>query len=333
MSRSLVHPARALLALICAAGLVAGFAAAAQAAVSTPRVTDGVASLNALRARVGVLPVRADAEMTADCRSHAAYYALTGHIGHEEIPGDSGYTASGDRGARSSNLAYGQGAFTGAGDWTPAVYHRIAMLHPRLATSGYWAENGIACLGVLGDVRGPSVSQLTAYPYPADGQQGLPVSFGCNERPDPCTVYPGASAKKPIGSILSLQFDGPADDIDATTVTSATLTADDADAPVVTTVQDSESGQIAPYLRGGTAVIPRRPLTPSTWYTARVTGTVASSDVETGVTEEPFDVTWRFQTAPVVLGVTAQSAAPRCSKTRKAKTRVSKRCKKAAKRR
>ena len=308
------------------AALVLLAAVPAAPAASAPSAGDGVRSLNALRARVGVQPVRYDPAQSAACRRHASYYALTGHVGHEELPEDPGYSAEGDRAARTSNLAYGDSPFVGAGDWAGAVYHRIAMLHPRLATSGYWAENGIACLGVLGAERGPAVSQLTAYPYPADGQQGLPISFGCNERPNPCSAFPGASAKRPMGSILSVQFDAPQDSVDAATVDSATLTADGSAGPVVTAVQDAESGSIAPYLRGGLAILPRSPLKAGTWYMARVTGTVSLSDVAAGVIEQPFDVTWRFQTGPVVLGVSVSSRSARCSTTRKGITRSVRRC-------
>lgn len=327
MSRSLsLHSIRRLALLV--ALLALGPAAAAEAA-SSPSSATGIATLNALRARVGVQPVVHDSAQSAGCRRHAAYYRLTGHIGHEELPGDPGYTRRGDQAAQTSNLVYSEGAFSGAADWVEAVYHRIAMFHPRLADSGYWAENDIACLGVLGTMSGPTVKQLTAYPYPADGQQGVPVKFGCNERPSPCAAVRGASRTRPVGSILSLQFDAPQDSVDATVVESATLTPDGATVPVPAVVQDENSRAIAPYLRGGMALIPRAPLALSTWYTARITGTVAVSDAGDGALELPFDVSWRFQTGPVVLS--AASSSKRCSPTRKAVTRSVKRCKTAKK--
>jgi hypothetical protein len=294
-------------------------------AATNPDAQAGVASLNSLRTAVGVPPVTHDPAQSAGCRQHAAYYARTGHIGHEELPGDPGYTTLGDNAAASSNLAYGVSPFTGAADWTDAVYHRIAMLYPRLADSGYWAEHGIACLGVLGTMRGPTVKQLTAYPYPTDGQLGLPVSFGCNERPNPCSAVKGASASRPPGSILSVQFDSPQDQVDASTVRSASLRADGEPKAVSVVVQDARD-KISPYLRGGLAIIPRRPLKISTWYTARVSGTVSTSDYVDGAVRTPFAVTWRFQTGPVVLSAASFSIKTRCSPTRKGVTRTVRKC-------
>lgn len=332
MPASTRHITRTLLRLLAVLALAttvspAVAAAAPAAAASAPSAADGVASLNALRARVGLLPVAHDPAQSAGCQRHAAYYALTKHIGHDEVPGDPGYTAQGDEAARTSDLAYdSEGDFVGAGNWTDAVYHRIAMLHPRLADSGYWAENGIACLGVLGEMRGPTVKQLTAFPYPTDGQQGVGISFPCNEVPNPCAAVKGASPKQPTGTLLSVQFDVPQDEEDAAVVSSATVTADGAYAPIDAVVQDAND-EIAVYLRGGLAIIPRTPLEISTWYTAHVTGTVSSSDAEEGTVETPFDVTWRFQTGPVVLSATSSGTPTRCSPTRKGVTRVVSRCK------
>lgn len=325
MPASARHITRTLLRLLAVIALATTVSPAVAAAASSPSPEDGVASLNALRTRVGLLPVAYDPAQSAGCQRHAAYYALTKHIGHDEVPGDPGYSVRGDQAARTSNLAYGEGEFVGAGDWTDAVYHRIAMLHPRLANSGYFAANGMACLGVLGDMRGPTVKQLTAYPYPTDGQQGVAISFPCNERPDPCAAVKGASPKQPTGTLLSVQFDAPQDQVDATTVRSATVTADGASAPIGAVVQDARD-EIAPYLRGGLAIIPRAPLEISTWYTAHVTGTVSSSDAEEGTVETPFDVSWRFQTGPVVLSAASTTSRTRCSPTRKGVTRVVSKC-------
>ena len=324
MPLSTRHITRTLFRLLAVIALA--MTASPAVASSTPSADQGVASLNTLRSRVGLLPVKHDRAQSAGCQRHAAYYALTKHVGHDEVPGDPGYTASGDEAARTSNLVYQETDFVGADDWTEAVYHRIAMLHPRLADSGYWAENGIACLGVLGEMRGPTVKQLTAYPYPVDGQQGVAISFPCNERPNPCAAVKGASAKQPTGTLLSVQFDVPQDSVDATTVTSATVTADGAAEPIGAVVQDARD-EIAPYLRGGLAIIPRAPLEIGTWYTGHVTGVVSSSDVEDGTVETPFNVSWRFQTGPVVLSAASSTSATRCSPTRKGITKVVSKCK------
>jgi len=321
------HRNRTLLRLLAVIALAMAVSPVAAMAATAPTAEQGVASLNALRSRVGLLPVKYDPDQSVGCQRHAAYYALTKHVGHDEVPGDPGYSARGDEAARSSNLYYDADEnFVGADNWTDAVYHRIAMLYPRLADSGYWAERGIACLGVLGDMHGPTVKQLTAYPYPVDGQQGVPISFPCNERPDPCASVKGASAKQPTGSILSVQFDVPQDSVDATTVSSATVTADGATEPISAVVQDARD-DIAPYLRGGLAIIPRAPLEISTWYTGHVTGVVSSSDAEEGTVETPFDVSWRFQTGPVVLSATSTTSTTSCSPTRKGVTKIVSKCK------
>ena len=128
-----------LVAILCCA-----IAAPPAFADSSPAPADAVAQLNQWRARVGVAPVAFDADNTEGCRLHSLYYAANGTLGHDEDSSRPGFTEPGAKAAASSALAYGSGP-PGPYAWEWAVYHRIALLNPDLAASGYWSEHGISC--------------------------------------------------------------------------------------------------------------------------------------------------------------------------------------------
>lgn len=76
-------------------------------------------------------------------------------------------------------------------DWMRSVYHRVLLLVPRAHYMGYGNGEGTDHrVDVIDLANGPflaSPSSTAAYPlsYPADGQVGVPVSWGGNEIPDP----------------------------------------------------------------------------------------------------------------------------------------------------
>lgn len=236
------------MALACAAAL-----APPALADSSPAPMDAIAQLNQWRARVGVGPVAYDAANTEGCRLHAQYYAANHTIGHTEDPSRPGYTPAGAQAADSSVLAYGPTA-PGPYAWEWAIYHRIALLNPKLAASGYWSEFGISCLGIFDIDPALVVPAVTAYPYPADGQQDVPPSSPCNEDPNPCESVRGNNGATPIGQPLSVQFNGPGA-LPAATVSSAVVIPDGLPAEPIS-VEDAHSGH-AGYLQGGVAILPR----------------------------------------------------------------------------
>lgn len=265
------------------------------AADSNPTPERAIQMLNEWRATVGVAPVSHDPAQSEGCRLHASYYGLTGHTGHKEEPSSPGYTEAGDKAAASSVLTYGGGA-DGPYAWENAVYHRTSLLDPKLATSGFWAEHGLGCMGVFGEDENRKTPELAIYPYPYNGQRGVTTTFACNEMPNPCGSVPGNSGEQPTGFIPSVQFNGPWESIYGPLVSTAQLVPDGG-APVALTVEDNDSGQ-GSYLDEGFDLIPHKPLAADTWYTASATGVLRTytSSEEGKETLVPFSVSWRFQT-------------------------------------
>jgi hypothetical protein len=261
-------------------------------AASDPSPEQAVQMLNEWRGRVGLMPVSHDLEQTEGCRAHFEYYRQTGQTGHYEDPSQPGYTEAGAKAAASSVLAYGSGDLSPY-VWEDAVYHRTGLLDPRLATTGFWAEHGISCMGVFGDDQGRTVPGLTVHPYPYNGQVDVATTFSCNERPNPCLSVPGNDGEQPTGFIPSVQFNGPWSSVRGPEVSVASLTPDGG-APLAITVEDLDSG-LGEYLDGGFDLIPHQPLAEGTWYTASAAG-VLQVFAEEGEEAVPFSTTWRFQT-------------------------------------
>jgi hypothetical protein len=280
-------------------------------AASAPAPEAAIEQLNAWRSLVGVTPVVHEEALSAQCRSHAAYYRLnpTWHR-HMQDPSRPGYSEAGDRAARSSVLAYEQPPTAGVTPWEPAPYHRIALLDPRLAASGFWGEFGLSCMQALALDNALRTPALAAYTYPFPGQRDVAPSFACREQPNPCEAVPGNDGSTPTGFNISVQFNGPWESIDAVDVGSATVAPAGED-PVDVIVQTRER-----LLRGGIVLIPRRPLRYGTTYNATVSGTVAGRAEDGTVTPHPFALSWDFSTPGVAPAASLRVTVERVTRSR-----------------
>lgn len=276
------------LAAIAAAFVTASISQSATAD-SRPSSAKAVQMLNEWRAKVGVGPVTEDPIQSSGCQKNANYVRLNGPSGHYQFPGNPGYTEEGNAAAQSSVLAYERDSM-GPYTWEDAVYHRAGLLHPRLATTGFWSEFSSQCMGTHG-MNWNLVSPVVAVNhYPYSNQTGVGTWFGCNEIPNPCEEVPGNNGSKPIGFILSGTITGPWGPwtfAGGPTNTSASLTPDRGNPLAVKVLEDGGGGLLA----GGFAILPVKKLKPGTWYTAS-----ASGQIQGDSTTHPFSVSWRFKT-------------------------------------
>jgi hypothetical protein len=287
-------------ALVAACAALTTAAAPAHAA-SSPAPNQAVATLNSFRASVSPMlqPVTEDPAQTRGCQLHAEHWRLNHETGHGERPDSPGYTDAGNAAAASSVLSYGPRSL-GPYDWEEAPYHRAGLLNPRLATTGFWADYGISCMGVFGDDAARATPGLVVIPYPNDGRTGVEPAFGCNERPNPCDLFEEAPDGAGFG--ITVQFNGPGHYLTSPVITASSLVPDGREAEPYTVVD--KTSPMSDYLSGGIALFPHRPLYAGTWYTAHVAGVwtgEASYDAAAGRTVPapviPFTTTWRFQTA------------------------------------
>jgi hypothetical protein len=308
---------RRLAALLTVAAVLLA-AAPALAAGTSPEGALG--ELNAWRALAGIPGVGAlDPSASEGCRLHNTYMALTGKLEHEEDGYEPGFTEAGSDAAEHSVLA---GREHGPRGWENAVYHRMGLLNPRLAVTGFAASDGHSCMRTLPISNEPAAraATLALYPWPARDARGVPLQFSGGEVPDPRSAVGG---RDPLGFLLSVSVNGPWDELDGSRLTGVSLTAETGEAvPVAGQDVNSTFGSL---LSDGFALFPLKPLAPGTWYTARATGAVAGSvlapNTATGLepgtwvpvntrvsSEQPFDLAWRFQTLGSSLGVTGRLA-------------------------
>lgn len=285
--------------------------AAAQArASSVPSPEAAIEQLNAWRSTVGVTPVAHDPALSRQCRSHASFYRLNPTWrGHRQDPSRPGYSESGERAARSSVLAYEEAPTAGVTPWEPAPYHRVALLEPRLATSGFWSEFGLSCMQAATLDHTLRTPALAAYTYPVGGQRGVAPSFDCREIPNPCDAVPDNGGRTPTGFNISVQFNGPWAAIDGVDVDGATVAAAGRP-PVDLIVQTRER-----VLRGGIVLIPRRPLRYGTTYVAAVSGTVAGRGDDGTLTPHPFALSWDFSTPGIEPAASLRVAVERVTRS------------------
>jgi hypothetical protein len=260
------------------------------AAASTPTIAQAFADLNGWRQLAGEPPVLyEDPNLSHGCQLHNAYLATNHVVGHFEDPTLPGSSQLGAQ-AGGSSVVVDTETLPRAG-FERAVFHRLALLQPRLQTSWFDASFGNTCMGVFGlseTVRTPS---LTLYPWPFGDQRQVPVDFATDEFPSPYDDAPGATR---LGYPLSVQVNGPWSGGDSVTVANAQLVSDRTGPTRVVSV---DAGSVhGDVLNGGFALLPFSPLGYHQWYTASVSGTVSPSGSEGTIATLPFAYSWRFET-------------------------------------
>ena len=279
-------PARTVVA-VSATPEATGSPSATPASTSVPRSNDAADMLrvhNELRAAVAAPAVRTDDRVTAAAQHHAEYLARAGMIGHEESPGEAGFTgvtvrdrlaAQGYPDAMSSEVA--ASSDSGTEDvrflWE-LPYHRLGLMHPHAAFAG-WGHAEIAghtaTVGVLVfDFAAAAPDRVRS---PAAGQR-VSGSWAGDESPDPLP----AGAARPVGYPVMVVYSS-ARIVD---IVAAKLTD-----PTGREVAVSVIPQI--YERDYAGIVPTAPLTAGTQYRVRLELKVAGTDA---VDE------WGFETAP-----------------------------------
>ena len=229
---------------------------------------------NDLRAAVGAPAVRPDDRVTAAAQHHAEYLARAGAIGHEETPGNPGFTgvsvrdrlaAQGYADATASEVA--ASSESGTEDvrflWD-LPYHRLGLMHPHAVLAGWGhAEIGghTATVGVL--VFDFAVTAPDHVRSPAAGQRVI-GSWAGDESPD---ALP-AGAARPVGYPVMIVYSSarPVD------LKNAKLT-------------DANGGEVAVsvvpqiYERDYAAIVPTAPLAAGARYRVRLDLSVAGGDV------------------------------------------------------
>lgn len=272
-------------------GLVCAFALATpQLAKARYSPRSALKDLNTMRIGSGMPRVRAvSAKLNKGCKLHNRYMRRTGSFGHSQSRSSRYFTRLGARAAARSVIAQPGTLPTRAfGD---TIYHRLALLQPRMKRTGYSASYGFTCLQVLSSVSNAAsarTANVTTYAWPPAGTENLDPRFSKNEWPDPLNDAPGATQ---LGTPITFSVNGPWKywNLAKSKVTSASLVTELGQAiPISFSDADSPNGR---YLQGGFALLPRRILPANTWHTATASGQVVYEGES-----HPFTATTRFRT-------------------------------------
>jgi uncharacterized protein YkwD len=251
--------------------------------------------LNKYRAMAGLLPVRADPELSAGGFAHARYLVKNraamvraGRIGvqmHSEDRDNRWYSPQGLRAARSGDveewsIPHGAGtpppgwAIT---QWVGSAWHRLWILNPALRQVGYgqYCEGGfcVAVLDVLSSLRKAGLTPAAArapIEFPPAGAS-VPISSLGPEWPNPLSACRGFTM--PVGLPITLQLGTmvPAR-LSAFSLsrgaTAETLEACgfDASSYVNPNPIDQDRARTGLNNLGAVVVIPRKPLSPGNYW-------------------------------------------------------------------
>lgn len=274
-----------------AMGILPAMPAPPHAYLATVPVANGpwLDRFNGWRASTGVSTLTEDANFSAADLLHATYMVQTGDVAHSENPAYSQYTAAGNTAAQNSNIMVSSS--TGTSDvqaidwWMGAPFHAMAMMDPRLTTTGFGSYRSTAYsswnMGAAVNV-GQGMFAGGQYPvyFPGNRSSEPLTSYSGNEFPNPQGACPGHT-----GLPLFIEVGANVN----TSAGPATLLGNGT--PIATPcVIDSTNPAYANYLkwRGGVIVFPQSPLQNGVTYTVALT-----------VNGVPY--TWSFTVGP--LGV------------------------------
>jgi hypothetical protein len=337
--------ARALLAALALALIAA--VAIAPAALANPTPGAAVEELNTWRGELGLGTVSTTtvAAWNTGCGHHDNYEHVNDNtLTHEDANGNPGHTTDGEEAGEDSVLGEAISAPAPTPDaallpgptWDGAVFHRAALLEPRLAQVGYdsttFPEGGVfrtfSCLWLQN--RKPSPTQaldntrttpgLTLYPSPGNGAYDVPTTFPGGEAPDP-TQETGVPPGSTLGWLMNVEINGPwaaggsgfsvfAHGVTATLAPDGTANT----VPLVVS-QCGPSGcgggggtSEGAYFKGGFGIFPTQPLAAGTTYKVTLTaGTV--TDSVNHVDYPLAGYSWCFSTGATYT-VSADCAAP-----------------------
>lgn len=250
--------------------------------------SDWLTSVNYFRSMAGLPPVTEDASLSPGALNHSCYMLLN-DIAHDEVPGNPGYTDSGDAAGNNGNVAVSSATGVSSRSfielWMTGPFHAIGILRPNLQRVGFgqcenpntqrWHSG--ATLDVLHGL-GPQQGLGSPILFPGDGTVTNLTQFVA-ESPNPVQLcgWGTSGAGLPVIAMMPEGFSS-----------NPTASMTGPSGPVQTCVlsQHNTSGVAQSILGGDNAaiVLPRSALTPGVY-----TVTVATS---------ARTVTWSFTVDP-----------------------------------
>ncbi len=161
--------------------------------------SDWLSTVNTYRAMSGLSPVSENTTWSSEAQAHSCYMLQNG-IAHDEIPGQTGYTAGGDVAGNSGNVAVSSSIDATARNhvdlWMTGPFHAIGVLRHSLRTSGFglcaqsntptpWHSGGT--LDVIRGIDSSATRPSSPILFPGDGAT-VPLHSFITEFPNPLTM-------------------------------------------------------------------------------------------------------------------------------------------------
>jgi hypothetical protein len=236
-------------------------------AASPPWLTE----FNAWRASTGTSTLIEDSTMDAGDVLHATYMVQTGQITHGESTAYPQYTAAGDIAGQNSNIFVSSSTATSDTQaidwWMGAPFHAMAMMDPRLTTTGFGSYRNSAYTWQMGAAvnAGQGMTGSGSYPvyFPGNNSTEPLKAYSGNETPNPqqaCPGYTGLPLFIEVGANVNTAA-GPVHTLVANGTSLANC------------VIDSTNATFASYLkwRGGVIIFPQQPLQNGVTYNVALT--------------------------------------------------------------
>ncbi|HAP75368.1 MAG TPA: hypothetical protein DCR14_04730 [Acidimicrobiaceae bacterium] len=273
MSRARTLKALVIGALLGLTGLVAPVSAADPVPPFIAADAHWLSTVNYYRAMAYLPPVTENTSWSQGAYNHSCYMLYNG-ITHDEIPGKTGYTSSGDQAGNSGNVAvssaYGTTARSHIELWMTGPFHAIGILRHNLTSSGFgkcdntgtspWKSG--ATLDVIRGINYSIPRPSTPTVWPGNGTTTNLSQF-ITETPNPLT-FCGWSGTAGLPVIAMMP--------EAVTSATASITGPNGPLQTCRLFGGNTSGTARDILVGDNAVtvIPRNALTPGV-YTVTVT--------------------------------------------------------------
>jgi uncharacterized protein YkwD len=267
-------------------------------------------AVNRIRSAAGLSPWRLSLPLEGASRAHSSYFlhnfrrygTLTDSV-HSEQPGwpyyvgrtpwardvAFGYNGDGD----SEVMAFGVGTQEAVELWLDSVYHRFGLLDPGLTSMGFGIAGKSARSDDLpvttlnaGYESQAEVPNGRSVVWPVAGQTDVPLSFQAGEIPDPLANFPGA--RYPAGYPVTVSFFGLG--VKGLEVHAASLSQGGRQVGCHLLTPQVEHNPAE--LGMSAALLPNRPLLPSSVYNATFAGRYRDS-----AGWHPFRVATSFTTA------------------------------------
>jgi cysteine-rich repeat protein len=241
-------------------------------------------AINAIRAKANVRGISESPALDAASLAHANYYvnnaaAYSGGLSphNEDMTYPMGFTgvnfwdrdtAAGFTGsAMFEVMAFSDDPTSAVPQWLNTVLHRVPILHPNAAQTGY---GGASAMGRAADVddfgSGPSEDPNQIVLWPPPGAIDAVGSFAGNEGPMP-PAPPGGSF--PSGPIISILFDNSA------TVTITAHELRDSGGNLLTTTWITPSDpSVGAFMMGSYAMYAAGPAASGATFSVHLTGTI-----------------------------------------------------------